>query len=82
MADTLVLGANAHACGFKSRRLHQTQRHPIRGAFVFGKGGALRFLFRRIFLQEKFEVLAEATTQHGAVAILGLNRGSKSRLPH
>lgn len=23
MADTLVLGASAYACGFKSRRLHQ-----------------------------------------------------------
>ena len=45
MADTLVLGASAYACGFKSRRLHQDNGVAfwlLRYLFVVG---ALRFLF-------------------------------------
>lgn len=45
MADTPVLGAGAHACGFKSRRLHQDKGVAFWLLPYLFVDGALKFLF-------------------------------------
>lgn len=62
MADTLVLGASALACGFKSRRLHQDTEIAFWLSQYLFVGGALRFLFRLVLPQAKLQVLTETHT--------------------
>ena len=63
MADTLVLGASAHACGFKSRRLHQEKGVAFWLLPFLIAGGALRFLFRLVLPAAKLQVLTEVHNQ-------------------
>ncbi len=84
MADTLVLGASAHACGFKSRRLHQNRVCPIRGIPCFIAGGALRLLFRLVLPQGKTTGFDRTTSPKSAYSPTSGKTGvlsPASRLP-
>lgn len=79
MADTPVLGAGAHACGFKSRRLHQDTEIAQRLSPYLIVGGALRFLFCLVLPQGKTTGFDRTSTYSPAHTVsISQNRGSSS----